>query len=382
MSKKKKDISEAVTLESMDENIVVADTEAEGEPSVSEEKEEKKKKHKEKNGDRKRKRRKRRKKKERKKLGKKGWMIIGGVIAGIVLIYLGISAYFIGHFYVNTQINGKDFSGRLASSVEAYIKEQVKDYKLTIKEQDSKSDVIKGSDISLQYKESDEIEKALKKQNGFAWPLALFSKKSEKISIAVSFDETALNEKVQNLQAVTAEQIPAENAKPELQGDTYVIKEEVYGTAVDMDVLKEKVNQYISEFRSELDMEKEGCYARPKYTKDSKEVQAACDTMNKYLKASITYTMSESVVVDKTLISTWIGVDDNMNVVFDNDAMKAWFTEFGDKYDTVGTTRNLTTPTGKATTVTGGTYGWSIDEDTELVNLQNSIKNGEVVTRS
>lgn len=38
MSKKKKDISEAVTLESTDENIVVADTEAEGEPSVSEEK--------------------------------------------------------------------------------------------------------------------------------------------------------------------------------------------------------------------------------------------------------------------------------------------------------------------------------------------------------
>ena len=113
MSKKKKDISEAVTLESMDENIVVADTEAEGEPSVSEEKEEKKKKHKEKNGDRKRKRRKRRKKKERKKLGKKGWMIIGGVIAGIVLIYLGISAYFIGHFYVNTQINGKDISERM-----------------------------------------------------------------------------------------------------------------------------------------------------------------------------------------------------------------------------------------------------------------------------
>ena len=276
------------------------------------------------------------------------------------------------------RIFGKDYGHHLWRR---YIKEQVKDYKLTIKEQDSKSDVIKGSDISLQYKESDEIEKALKKQNGFAWPLALFSKKSEKISIAVSFDETALNEKIQNLQAVTAEQIPAENAKPELQGDTYVIKEEVYGTAVDMDVLKEKVNQYISEFRSELDMEKEGCYARPKYTKDSKEVQAACDTMNKYLKASITYTMSESVVVDKTLISTWIGVDDNMNVVFDNDAMKAWFTEFGDKYDTVGTTRNLTTPTGKATTVTGGTYGWSIDEDTELVNLQNSIKNGEVVTR-
>ena len=139
MSKKKKDISEAVTLESTDENIVVADTEAEaeeeGKPSVSEEKEEKKKKHKEKNGDRKRKRRKRSKKKERKKLGKKGWMIIGGVIAGIVLIYLGISAYFIGHFYVNTQINGKDFSGKNAEAVKKYIKEQVDGYELKIIEQ-------------------------------------------------------------------------------------------------------------------------------------------------------------------------------------------------------------------------------------------------------
>ena len=57
--------------------------------------------------------------------------------------------------------------------------------------------------------------------------------------------------------------------------------------------------------------------------------------------------------------------------------MKQWFTAFGDKYDTQGTTRTFTTPAGKSATVTGGTYGWSIDEDTELVNLQNSILNGK-----
>ena len=31
--------------------------------------------------------------------------------------------------------------------------------------------------------------------------------------------------------------------------------------------------------------------------------------------------------------------------------------------------------------MSGGTYGWIIDEDTETQNLINSIKNGEVVTR-
>ena len=312
---------------------------------------------------------------------KQAGIIAGAALAVLVLIYLGVSVFFMSHFYLNTKINGKDFSGKSAAAVEAYMKAQVKGYELTIKEQGNQSDRIKGSDIALQYQENEDIKKALKKQNGFAWPAALFSHKTEKISIDVSYDEKALDEKIQSLQAVKTEQTPAENAKPELQGETYVVKPEVYGAAVDMEVLNQKIHQFISEFRTELDMEKEGCYARPKYTKDSKEVQEACDTMNKYLKASITYNMSEPVVVDKTLISTWIGVDDNMNVVFNEEAMKAWFTEFGDKYDTVGTTRNLTTPTGRATTVTGGTYGWSIDEETERVNLQNSIKNGEVTTR-
>ena len=175
---------------------------------------------------------KRKKRKSRKKSGKaaggfptrKVGIIAGGVVGVLVLLYLGISVFFMNHFYINTRINGKNFSGRSAAAVESYLKEQVKDYKLTIREQNSESDVIKGSDISLQYKKSDAIEKALKKQNGFAWPAALFSQKSENISVEVSFDENVLNEKIQNLKAVKAEQTPAENAKPELQGASYVIK--------------------------------------------------------------------------------------------------------------------------------------------------------------
>ena len=103
--------------------------------------------------------------------------------------------------------------------------------------------------------------------------------------------------------------------------------------------------------------------------------------MNKYVQASITYTMTEQEVVDKTLISEWLTVDDKMQVTFHEDAVRAWLTEFGDKYDTVGTTRTITTPTGKTAEVSGGTYGWSIDEDTEFEALVNSIKNGETVSK-
>ena len=50
-------------------------------------------------------------------------------------------------------------------------------------------------------------------------------------------------------------------------------------------MLEKKVEEYITEFKDELNMLDEGCYTLPKYTSDSPEVQAACDTMNEYLKA-------------------------------------------------------------------------------------------------
>lgn len=322
---------------------------------------------------------------KRRKTGKDGkvkalW-ITGGVLAVICLIYVAISVYFMSHFFVNTKINGKNFSGKTASDVEKYLQTNIKDYKLTILENEGRQDVISGSEIGLEYRAGTETEKLLKDQNGFAWPKAFFTENSRRVSVNVSYNEESLNQRISQLSCLQTEQTPAENAKPEFDGNQYVIKPEVYGNAVDKERLTEQVKVHITEFQPQLDMVETKCYAKPKYVEDSKEVQEACDAMNKYVNASITYPMNEPVVVDKALISQWLQVDGEMKVSLNTEAMKQWFTAFGDKYDTQGTTRTFTTPAGKSATVTGGTYGWSIDEDTELVNLQNSILNGEVVTR-
>ena len=322
---------------------------------------------------------------KRRKTGKDGkvkalW-ITGGVLAVICLIYVAISVYFMSHFFVNTKINGKNFSGKTASDVEKYLQTNIKDYKLTILENEGRQDVISGSEIGLEYRAGTETEKLLKDQNGFAWPKAFFTENSRKVSVNVLYNEESLNQRISQLSCLQTEQTPAENAKPEFDGNQYVIKPEVYGNGVDKERLTEQVKVHITEFQPQLDMVETKCYAKPKYVEDSKEVQEACDAMNKYVNASITYPMNEPVVVDKALISQWLQVDGEMKVSLNTEAMKQWFTAFGDKYDTQGTTRTFTTPAGKSATVTGGTYGWSIDEDTELVNLQNSILNGEVVTR-
>ena len=338
-------------------------------------------------GENKRKRRRRRRRaakkenEDKKSLGKKPWIIAGSIVGGLLVIYLGISAFFIGHFFINTTINGKDFSGKSAADVEEYLKEQVKDYELELIELNNETDVIKGSDISLVYKEDSSVEDALKKQNPILWVTSLFSKSSQNINIQVDYDESELEEKIQSVKAVTQEQTEPASAYPKFDGESFVVEPEVYGTAVNLEVLSEKIKDYITEFDPTLDMLEEECYKLPKYTSESPEVQAACDTMNQYCKASITYPMTENVVVDKTLISTWLTYDENMQVIFNEDAVREWMRTFGATYDTVGATRTITSPSGKTVEVSGGTYGWSIDEETEAQNLINSIKNGEVATR-
>ena len=116
---------------------------------------------------------KRRRRRRKGSMGKKPWIIAGSIAGALLVIYLVISAFFIGHFYIDTEINGQDFSGKTVADVENYIKEQVQDYELNIIEQNNESDVIKGSDISLTYKENEEIQKALDAQNPLLWPKAI-----------------------------------------------------------------------------------------------------------------------------------------------------------------------------------------------------------------
>ena len=309
-------------------------------------------------------------------------LLAAGVFVGVLAAaYIGVSVYFTSHFYMNTEINGHDFSMKTAADVKEYIEQQVQGYSLTILEKDNKTDSISGEEISLKYNENKDIENVLKKQNAFLWPQAFFVKNSSKATVDVSYDRDALEDKISRLQAVKAEQIPPTSAYPRFDGTEYVVEPEVTGTEVNQELLREKIHQYISEFQPELDMVGENCYALPKYTSESGDVKAACNEMNQYLKASITYSMDQPVVVDKTLISEWVTADAEMKVTFNEGAVREWLREFGKQYDTVGKTRTITSPWGKTVEVSGGTYGWSVDEEAEFPALVNSIKNGEVVTR-
>ncbi len=305
------------------------------------------------------------------------------IAAILLLVYLGVSMYFRSHFLFHTTINGQDFSRQTVEEARVFFADKAAAYTLKITESNGKTESISGSDINMVWDDNQALDRILKEQHAFTWPLAYFKEKAEEeISFEISYDDSALEKEVHSLDAVTAEPVQPQSAYPEFDGNSYVIKPEVYGTELDSEKLLDKIGQSIAQLDEEIDLQEEGFYKAPEYTAESKELKEVCQKLNQYCKASITYDMDVPVVVDKALISGWLSVDKNFNVTLDEAAVRNWVAEFGKRYDTLGTTRPLTTPTGKATEVSGGTYGWTINEDEEFPALLSSIKNGEILTKA
>lgn len=319
----------------------------------------------------------------KKKHKKTAAIIIGSIFGILLLIYLGFAIFFNNHFMFYTKINGIDFSLKNVSQVEAYMEQQVKDYVLTLEESDDDREEINGSDISLEYVPGDELKKLVKEQDNFLWITSLWNHPEIEAEVGVKYDADALAAIISNLECMKEEnQTVSVDAHPEFQNDQFVVAPEVVGTQINIEVFSEKVEEAINGFQPTLDLYETGCYILPRFLSDSEEVIAAKDAMNSYLGANITYDFNPyTEVVDASIISQWVSVDADMNVTFDEGAVRAYVQSLADKYDTKGKPRNFTTATGNVVTVEGGSYGWKIDQEAEYNALIANIQNGETVTR-
>lgn len=320
------------------------------------------------------------KKHRRRKAVRRGLLII---VALVVLAYAGVAVYFMSHFLPFTTINGNDFSGKNESQVHSFMQDQVNNYTLTLKESDGGTEIIDGTDISLEYVKDDSVGKLLKSQNVFLWIQSLWEHPEITASVGVKYDQDKLDKVIENLVCMKPEeQVESVAAHPEFRNTEFVIVEEVVGTQIDTEKFHTEVHNAIEGFIPELDMKETGCYILPKFVKDSPEVVAARDAMNQYLRANITYDFNPyTEKVDASVISQWVTVDSEMNVTFNQDSVRGYIASLAEKYDTYGKPRSFVTGFGNTVEVTGGNFGWRIDQEAEYAALTANIQNGETVTR-
>lgn len=100
-----------------------------------------------------------------------------------------------------------------------------------------------------------------------------------------------------------------------------------------------------------------------------------CDLINKLTDVVITYDFDDCTeTVDRDMIKNWLTTDENGLYTLDKKQIEAYISELSAKYDTVGTERTFNTYDGREITVSGGNYGWQINQKAELKELTELIK--------
>ncbi|HIU04420.1 MAG TPA: L,D-transpeptidase family protein [Candidatus Coprousia avicola] len=107
------------------------------------------------------------------------------------------------------------------------------------------------------------------------------------------------------------------------------------------------------------------------------DMQADCDAANAFLGTNVTFKLGDSVAatLDASVIGPWITFDAQTEPTLNQDAVTQWAHNLAAQMNTVGTERTYTRPDGKTVTVSGGTFGWSVDEAALVQSVQDAVAN-------
>lgn len=326
------------------------------------------------------KRRKRRRKKS--VLQKSLHLAIWSVVLVVLAIYLFFCFYFRSHFFYQTKMEDMDVSGLTAKEAADNLKSEVRDYLLTIYDRDGNKYQILGMDFEYEYQPSGEEEKLVKEQKNFLWPGKITKQKNLDIDKSITYDAGMLKKAVNELSCFDQENmIEPKDAHIEQTENGYELVHEEKGSYLLADKVYTYIKAAVEAGESELTLPDE-VYKAPEVTAEDEVLSRCMADIESYFGASITYDMGDDTeVVDRSVISDWIKIDEEYQVTFDESAAASFVQRLASKYNTYGDVRKFETTMGSIISIGGGDYGWVVDKDKELAQLLEEVKEGKVVTR-
>ena len=196
---------------------------------------------------------------------------------------------------------------------------------------------------------------------------------------SVSYDESLFEQKTASLKCMQDNVEPVDAYIKEVD-DGFEVVPEIEGTKIDRDKLMEDIKNAVTTGRTVANLEEDGCYINPTVYAD--DLTKDCQQMNELTDVVVTYDFSDrKETVDRSVIKNWLTKDENDDLVLDKAVIADYISELAKKYDTVGTERTFSTYDNQEITVSGGNYGWVIDQEKETDALYQDIMDKKTEVR-
>ncbi|WP_026508849.1 L,D-transpeptidase family protein [Butyrivibrio sp. MC2013] len=303
--------------------------------------------------------------------------ILLSLTGAVLLIYLGVAAFFSNRFLPGSMMNGQDVSCMTVDEVRKRFADEASGYKLTIRGREDMTDSISARDIGF-VPDFDGIRDDLVSfSEGLKWPSSFFFAHEYETGAVADYDDELLSAEfdglVFNLSANIRKPVNAELVFDD-EAAQYAIRPEDNGTEPDISKEKETIAEAIKCMTPDIDLDANDCYHNASIDSDDKELNTLVTNLNKYASARLSYSFGDNeVVVDGSMIKDWLTVD-GTSVTFEEEKVSDFINQLARTYDSFGKDRQFVNHDGKEITIRGGDYGWWMDRKSTAAELVEAIK--------
>lgn len=300
------------------------------------------------------------------------------VVGACVGAYFFFNSYFKDHFFIHAAINGEDVSFKSASQVRETLANRVLERKVTVKGRNDLTATLSGREIGVSVEDNGAVDALLRQQEGENWVMSMFHTTGGDVNLTVGLDEDTLQKAVAALPMAQEENtVEPQNATLDSSGKECVLVPENEGAKLDLEKTVAALRKAWENQSAELILDEADCYVRPVVTAQNETLNERVSAWNKILTADVTYVFGENRERVTGEDARSHIVDDGQTVKLDDgfahDLVYAW----GRKYDTFGLAREFTTHDGQVITIPyGGDYGWCINKDKTIADLDAALLSG------
>lgn len=300
---------------------------------------------------------------------------LGGIVA---IIYIAVAVYFNFHFYGDTVIYGIDCGRKNAEEVKQEVADRLDDYVLEIQEREGKTETVAATQIGLEYVDNGSVDRMLKAQRSYIWPIMILMDRAKGDSVAFSYDQEKAAGTINALDCMdSVRAVAPRDAYIGTTDDGFEVVQEVMGTTLDREKTVDAILNALDKGAVSVSLEDEDCYINPTVYQDNEQLQSDAAGMSELAKAKITYEFgTQQEVVDVSVIKDWIVKLSDGTFVIDDVCVTDYVESLAAKYDTFGLPVDFYTSLGTTVTLSGGDYGWCIDQGETTVQLMNALQDG------
>ena len=309
--------------------------------------------------------------KKKKKKKKKALLI---TLSAILLIYFGGVVYCANFFVGNSKINDIDVSYKSINEANDLIQKDADRYTLTVDYRNG-SEVMKPADVDGKVVLKKSMKQVKKEQNPFIWFMYFFEDSDLEVGYKLDYSETNLDKYLNSLYYLDRNNmIEPEDAYVRLEdGEAKLIKE-TDGTVLDYELVKNAYVDAINNFETELVIENEGCYKIADITSESDSIQSTMKKAEDYLDIKAQYDFKGYIYqIPKEELTKMAYIDSNGNVEISETNVRLYAKKFAEEFTTYHKDREFYTHDKKHILISGGYYGWQIDEEAEEQELYDEM---------